>query len=108
METAVKAIKDKVDHDYSMQFTPSYYLLRDLYRIIGEKPEEEQFGIAFADEQMVHLWDKNWSNDNQQSSYFQMYRDRYPHTIFYFWNGQDLEKMERVAFFTKLRQVFLA
>lgn len=106
MSRAVDAIKDKVDHDYAMKFTPSYYLLRDLYRIIAEKPEEEQFGIAFADEQMVHLWDRNWSNSNQQAAFFQVYRDRYPGTVFYFWNGQELEKMEREPFFTKLRQVF--
>ena len=101
---AVTAIQNKVDRDYSMQFTPSFYLLRDLLRIIGEKHEEEPFGISFGDEAFIHLFDGATSR-NETLTYSAYYAKHYPQAVFYFWNGHELEVMERRDFFSKLMKL---
>jgi hypothetical protein len=101
-QQASYALKEIVDHAHSMGFTPSYYLLRDLYRIVAEKPEGDVYGVSFGAETFCHIHDRV----GELAMYQRYYRDTYPNSQFYFWDEEVWEQMECMPFFSKLFYVF--
>jgi hypothetical protein len=101
-QQASDALKEVVDHAHTMGFTPSFYLLRDLYRIVAEKPEGDVYGVSFGAETFCHIHDRA----GELAMYHRYYRLIYPNAQFYLWGGEAWTQMECLLFFSKLFYTF--